>query len=582
MSTDKIKNPLGESNYPQVPAKAGGEIGNDGAMNDDMLEKLIGRKYYGHPVLDIYNKVAQLEGLRFDDDNIITSVKAMVYVMRFVLGFDADLLYALIKTLHPNMHYELLAEMCKIACDDLKFKVQPKVLKDAVKELDEEANDADEVGEGSGSMNLTMPRLPKVLDIIVNKFEKPFKEAVLFSSLTFFTAHANDIWVVYNGTERYKILFATIVLGESAMGKSIIDRNKDLIIGDIVERDEKYYEEEQEAKEKANEPKPRGRKKKGEVAANSTDEEEEKKHHPIQYLGSTTSITEIAYRTKCVKGLTLIMYDNEGEAMFLSCLRGASTNIWVMLRKGAEGSEYTQGHRGKDTFSGICHPFISHLICVQPEIALPVLIRQISNGYTSRVFFPEIKQELGARRPSVKPFTDKDIATIKEASLKLESTHEEGLELKKVNKALAKWLDDRAMEAIQKCSHAVDHYRKRAASTAYKAAALYYYLDGQRETKHTVEFALYCAEFMLRKQLYYFGDEYNRIKKEGYKGGNTTNNVNYYDKLADVFTADELVELRKANSESTNVRMIISRWRKAGIIEDVEGKRATYRKVYHD
>lgn len=580
MSKNKTKNPLEEYNYPQVPAKAGEEIGNDGA-NNDMLEKLIERKYYGHPVINIYNKVAELEGLRFDDDNVITSAKVMVNIMRFVFGFDANLLYTLIKMLNPNVHYGLLEEMCKNACTDLKFKGQPKVLKDAVKELDEENKEEGE-SEGSGDVKLIMPRLPKALEVIVSKFEGPFKEAVLFSSLAFFSVHANDIWVLYNGTELYKILFAVNVLGVSAVGKSAIDKVKDMIIGVIIERDEKYYEEEQEAKEKDDAPKPRGRKKKGETADENTDDKEEKKHRPIQYLGSTTSITAIAYRAKCGKGLTLIMYDNEGEAMFLSCQRGASTNIWIMLRKGVEGSEYTQGHHGKDTFSGICHPFISHVICVQPEIAIPVLNRHISNGYTSRVFFPEIKQEIGARRPRVKEFTDKDIAIIKDACLKLESTKEEGLVLKKVGKALDHWLNERAMEAIKKCNHAIDHYRKRAATTAYKAAALYYYLDNQRETKHTVEFAIYCAEFMLRKQLYYFGDEFNRLKKEGKKGGCTTNNVNYYEKLGEVFTAMELVELRKMNSESTNVRMIISRWRTAGLIEDVEGKRATYRKVHHD
>lgn len=548
---------------------------------EDKLDQIIGRTYYGHSAFAVYNKIAEIEGLRFDDDNIIPSLKVMVYIMRFVFGFDAELLYTFLKTMNPNANYTLLAEMCKAACIDLKFNQSPKVLKEAVKELDEERNEGNGIAEGSGYVDLTIPYLTNRLKVIVEKFPKKYQPAVLFSTLAFYSIRAKDIWVVYNGNEYYKILLAIIVFGESAVGKSFIDRVKNLIIGDIIARDEKYYEQEQEQKEKADQPKKRGRKKKGEEGSESTEEKEEVKHLPIQYIGSTTSITEIAYRTKCVHGLPLMIYDNEGESMFLSCQRGAATNIWAILRRGVEGSEYTQAHHSKDTFSGICHPYISHVICVQPEVAIPVLTRQISNGYTSRVFFPEIKQEIGEERPRIKDFSEKDIETVKEACLLLESAKEDGLVLKKVHKAIDKWLADRALEAIQKCNYAIDHYRKRAATTAYKAACLYYYLDNQRETKHTVEFAIYCAEFMLRQQLYYFGDEFNRIKKEGVKRGATNNIVNYYERLPEVFTTAQLVELRRMNGESTVVKTILFRWRSAGLIEydESDSTHKTHKKI---
>lgn len=103
----------------------------------------------------------------------------------------------------------------------------------------------------------------------------------------------------------------------------------------------------------------------------------------------------------------------------------------------------------------------------------------------------------------------------------------------------------------------------------FRAAIIAYILFGYREKQAVVDYALYIADYVLQQQVARWGDRL----ESGDQTPTVTSVVNNYRELPEEFTREEFVNLRIINNQPTNVRQILSRWRKAGMIEDIDGNR---------
>lgn len=562
-----------------------GELDQNIVNNNNVREEglLYGLSYLGYTIPSIAQTMIEMNGWGTTGGDGIKTAQKLAEELRVPLSFDANQIYAVIDAFVSVENKELLINICEDAVKTSKIKYGHKLLDAAVKQLVMEDKNASVVNPYDVNPNL-MPlptRLPKVLKDIVACYPNEFHHVVHAVALACLSFHAEGVTAIYNGTEEYRLIWDVLVFGEAAGGKSLLDRIKDLMMKEIIERDVQYYAEEETMKNSAaSGKKKRGRKKKGEDAETETDamaEKEDKKPRPIQYVGSTTSITELLYRTLNSQGHNLFMYNCEGAEFFLSCKRGPNTDIWAFKRKAVEGSEYVQSHHSVDTVSGICHPYMTSVICVQPEVAIPEYEKHISDGSASRVYATSLEVTPGGKRPVIKSFSDKLIAEVQETIAYLKTLNEK-VELKRVHKAIDQWLDDKALEYEKTNNLAIDHFRRRAAQMGYKAGVFFYLLNGRKDNKQAADYAIYVAEYVLRQQLHYFGEQYNKQKSSGVKQ-NGVNNVNYYEMLGEVFTSSEFAALRAKHGESTNVRTIICRWRKHNppLVEDVEP--GVYRKI---
>lgn len=542
---------------------------------------LCGMSYRGFTLPAIVQAMIENNGMATEGGEAVKTAQVMAEQLRVPLCFNADKLYAVIDQFVVMDDKELLGEICKKAVRTSFIKHSHKLLDNAVQTLmlEERANKKAIDGllnDYDISPNLLqIPRLPKVLKDIIDCYPKEYHHAVLSVAVACLSFHAENVCAVYNETELYRLLWIDVVFAEAAGGKSFLDRIKDVILKDVIVRDTKFYAEEDAMKNSAaSGKKKRGRKKAGETEddanADAEGKPQEKKTRPIQYVGSTTSITELFYRALNSEGHNLFQYTNEGAEFFLSCKRGPNTDTWTFLRKAVEGSEYVQSHHSVDTVSGICHPFMTAVLNVQPEVAIPEFNKHITDGTTSRLWITTVEQSAGAKRPRIKPFSDKLIAEIGETVAYLKTLNEE-IELLRLHKAIDNWLDSKALDYEKMDNISIDHFRRRAAQMGYKAGVFCYLLNGRKENKQVIDFALYVAEYTIRQQVRFFGEEYNKQKKEKVTGG--INNVNYYNMLPEVFTAAMLAELRAKHGESTNVRTIIYRWRNhkpQPLIEEIE------------
>lgn len=542
-------------------------------------------EYLGYTIPAITQTMIEMNGWATEGGDAIKTAQRIAEQIRVPLAFDTAKIYAVVDAFVVVENKELLSDICNDVVKLSKLKYGHRLLDEAVKQLVQEEPGMTCVNPYDVNPNaIPLPaKLPKIIKSIIDCYPPSYHHAALSVIMACLSFHAEGVNVVYNETELYRILWDVVVFADAAGGKSLLDRIKDLFLGEVIERDTQYYAQEEIMKNStATGKRKRGRKKKSEVAesevVNDASTEEKPTAKPIQYVGSTTSITELLYRTLNSQGHNLFMYNCEGAEFFLSCRRGPNTDVWTFKRKAVEGSEYVQSHHSVDTVSGICHPHMTSVMCVQPQVALPEFFKHITDGSASRIYLSSIVQTPGSKRPHIKPFPENLMQEAKDTIEYLKNIRED-IELKRLHKCIDKWLDERALEYEMTTNLAIDHFRRRAAQMGYKAGVFFYLLDGRKENKAVKDFALYVAEYVFRQQLYHFGQEYNKLNGTNV-AGTGINNVNYFNALGDIFTNSELSALRVKRGESANVRTIIYRWRNhkpQPLIEDVEP--GVYRKL---
>ena len=137
-----------------------------------------------------------------------------------------------------------------------------------------------------------------------------------------------------------------------------------------------------------------------------------------------------------------------------------------------------------------------------------------------------------------------------------------------LTKAIMNWLDEKRLLALESQSLAVDTFRKRSAVIGFRAGALAYLLNESVENRCVIDFACWIADYVLQQQVLGFG---SAIEKEesSYQEPRTGTVLQLFSILPSQFTRRQLVELRASNGQSTDIRMIIHRWKKNGMIEEV-------------
>jgi hypothetical protein len=147
-----------------------------------------------------------------------------------------------------------------------------------------------------------------------------------------------------------------------------------------------------------------------------------------------------------------------------------------------------------------------------------------------------------------------------------------------VAKRIRKWLNEKRELAIREDSRAIDTLRKRSAVIGYRSGMLAFLLNDCKYDKNVGHFATWVAEYVFQNQMQLFGNMFEQVAQQQLLAQEKNNSViSLLAMLPKQFTRNDLMTLRARNGQSTNVAMIISRWRNAGFIIEVD--KNTYQKT---
>lgn len=413
-----------------------------------------------------------------------------------------------------------------------------------------------------------MPKLPPIFREFMETAPDDFKQAVVLCQLPILGALGSKLRARYIDGRVHSPSFQVSLEAPQASGKSFMTRLAEYELGMMIEHDKAQREQELEYDKRVREMKLLN------VKVTPENKDEILGQRPkalIRYCSPKMSITKLLMRLHSAQGLHLFALAEEIDTVTKTFKTGFSSYS-DLLRIAFDNGSFGQDYASENSFSGIVNVYYNVLFSGTPK-AMRRFYPDVEDGLISRVLFVTLPDQFGKRMPVWKDLDAKqkaivDIGLVKlnEISIQGDKVQEEHyMKLDFLNSRLQDWLLVQQAQAVKDNDRTRDIFCRRAAVVGFRAGMLAWFLWNEVHTptirKNVCEFAVWVANCMLNQHLLRFN----------IKG--TSSNINQWEDafnmLGDEFTREDLrVALCKC-SHDTPDRVVLSKWRLAGVIKDV-------------
>ena len=411
--------------------------------------------------------------------------------------------------------------------------------------------------------DLSLPPLPRVLELICRRLPESFRPAMVIASLPILGALATRVRFQYLDKQEHSFSFMSCITAPAATGKSFIRKPVNLLLTPIDRQDEIERKREEEYKDALR------------AAKNSKMQPTNPRACP-RNNGINVSIAKLLQLLAYSDGKHLIGIGEEIDTLVKSERAGVWSQKSDIYRLGFDNAKYGQNYMSDNSFSANVPVFYNLLLTGTPG-GMYRFFKDVEDGLVTRFCFAQLPDMFGSDIPAFENYTEAeereiiDIAdTLDKAAGTIACSH--------VGVRIRRWLNDKRELAIREDSRAVDTLRKRAAVIGYRAGMLAYLLNECVYTKEVGQFTSWVAEYVFQNQMELFGSKFEEVAQSQIRvRENRSQVVSLLQALPEQFSKSDLMALRARNGQSTNIAMVISRWKAAGFIKQVE--KNTYRKT---
>ena len=470
---------------------------------------------------------------------------------------DENFLVKLFKPFAFGLSEAELRQVCKNAAKYASSKSNgtlPLALRKTIQELREEA------GLTTTANLLPCRPRPEVLAPLIREIialmPPELRDAAGIMMLPMLGALSTGVESEYLDGKMHPTILWAHVVGKQSGGKStLITWLTEHLMTGIRQRDAQARQLEREYAEAVRK-------------AKNSDKQPEDPKPVIREVPFVISIAALLKRLAQAQGAILISICDEVETLNKTNSAGSWSNKFDIYRYAFDAQVYGQDFLSENSYSGMVAAKYNGGSGGTDDTTEKFYGKHVHDGLVGRVAFTRIDEREDGKMPIIKKPTPKQEAAIQQGIQALEAAEGE-VRLPRTLKALEKWLEEKFQLYVETTSEAINVFRKRAAVMGFRAAIIAYILFGYREKQAVVDYALYIADYVLQQQVARWGDRL----ESGDQTPTVTSVVNNYRELPEEFTREEFVNLRIINNQPTNVRQILSRWRKAGMIEDIDGNR---------
>lgn len=411
--------------------------------------------------------------------------------------------------------------------------------------------------------DLSLPPLPRVLELICRRLPEPFRPAMVIAALPILGALATRVRFQYLDKQEHSFSFMSCITAPAATGKSFIRKPVNLLLTPIDRQDELERKREEEYKEALR------------AAKNSKMQPTNPRACP-RNNGINVSIAKLLQLLAYSDGKHLIGIGEEIDTLVKSERAGVWSQKSDIYRLGFDNAKYGQNYMSDNSFSANVPVFYNLLLTGTPG-GMYRFFKDVEDGLVTRFCFAQLPDMFGADIPAFENYTEaeeREIIDIAEGLDKAAGV----IACSHVGVRIRRWLNEKRDLAIREDSRAVDTLRKRAAVIGYRAGMLAYLLNECVYEKSVGEFTSWVAEYVFQNQMSLFGSKFEEVaQNQLVMNERKSCVVSLLQQLPEQFTRNELMALRARNGQSTRVDMVIGRWKSSGFITQVE--KHTYKKT---
>ena len=485
----------------------------------------------------------------------------LVRYIRYICNFDPDMCVRVL----PDFGLSL-SERCSTAQSSVNRPRKgdiPDLLNRAITTA-ENAKQPEQLSTDNCQLTTdTLPPLPRVLELICRRLPERFRPAMVIASLPILGALATRVRFQYLDKQEHSFSFMSCITAPAATGKSFIRKPVNLLLTPIDRQDEIERRKEEEYKDALR------------AAKNSKMQPTNPRACP-RNNGINVSIAKLLQLLAYSEGKHLIGIGEEIDTLVKSERAGVWSQKSDIYRLGFDNAKYGQNYMSDNSFSANVPVFYNLLLTGTPG-GMYRFFKDVEDGLVTRFCFAQLPDMFGSDIPAFENYTaaeEEEIIDIAETLDKASGT----IACSHVGVRIRRWLNDKRELAIREDSRAIDTLRKRAAVIGYRAGMLAYLLNECVYTKEVGQFTSWVAEYVFQNQMELFGSKFEEVAQTQIRVKEKSSHVvSLLQALPEQFTRADLMALRARNGQSTNVAMVISRWRSSGFITQVE--KNTYKKT---
>ena len=426
------------------------------------------------------------------------------------------------------------------------------------------------------------PEPPKKLcrlhQLITSNFDPRFKSMILLSSIPEMSAHASHYRANYISGKDVGAQDYVVVIGDSGKGKNnVTDLHNLMTEKTLQEHDRKEYEkcdanaEEREKKKNAKDCPP--------------------KYHPKLRLIETASSTSIL-DLQANLGENGMLLGHFSEADAFGVAGGTSTKLLsTLIRKGWSGEIHTQYYMSDCSRNVMARMCISLLVCgtVNSVVGGMLSGKNTENGLMQR-FIPVVvpKAKRTFRPPICNRLTQEEKDELQGMIVQLytkdlalgDSTLT--LDMPLTRKLIGKWFDDLEVRYNNgEITEAEADLSARVGEHMMRAAIPLVALEG-KESKEMLEFIKWVGDIAYYNLCWIFGHSVQKNLEEAKEMMGSHKDLRktaepILQRLPNVFTLQQMKDLRRELGQSENCNMLLKRYVESGKLKHLD--RGVYQKV---
>ncbi len=542
--------------------------------NIDQREGLFGgsEEYKGVPYSEIIKEWFEKEGGEPTEGNRNASLYKLAMRLRYITDFnEATMLRIMPKYGLPEAEVKSLIHS---ACNAMRAINLPKDLDDLLKSIDRRRKiqgDEDVLPEIITETS-KMPPMPPVIRQFVENAPDDFKQAVALCQLPILGTLGSKLRARYLDGQMHSPSFQVSLEAPQASGKSFMVRLAEYELEQIIRHDEVQRQQEQEYDKRVREMKLLN------IKINAENKDiilGQRPQSMIRYCSPKMSVTKLLMRLHDAQGLHIFAVAPEIDTV-TKAFRSGFSSYSDLLRNAFDNDLYGQDYASENSFSGIVPVYYNTLFSGTPK-AMRRFYPDVEDGLVSRVCFVTLPDQFGKPMPEWKKLdakqkniVDTNLVRLNEVSIVgSEVQNEHVMTMDWLNKELESWIKAQQVEAVKNEDRTRDIFCRRSAVVGFRAGMLAYFLYGEKSTptirKNCVRFAIWVANSMLNQHLLRFTIQGN--------GSNIVPHSTVYERLAEEFTRDDVERALAAESADTPSKMVLYKWRLAGLIEVTKTER---------